>query len=549
MLTRRLLAWKLNRIAKRGSFLKNIRLYTCNNYFVTTPIFYVNAAPHIGHLYTAVLADSVARWHVLKGGRVTFTTGTDEHGLKIQQAAEKLQMTPQSHCDQISNKFKELFSLADIQYTDFIRTTEVRHKHSVSKFWETLQKNGYIYKGGYEGWYCVSDEAFLSENDVTEITEQDGSIVKVAIDSQQPVIWTKEENYMFRLSAFKEGLMKWIDEGVIKPQKFEGTVRQMVDDLQDLSVSRKRYRLNWGIPVPGDDTQTIYVWLDALVNYLTVSDYPDLSHDWPPDCHVVGKDILRFHAVYWPAFLMAANLPLPKRIQCHSHWLIDNCKMSKSRGNVVDPIDRIDRYTEDGLRYFLLKEGVPHSDGNYNDTKAVDYLNNDLSNTLGNLLSRCTSRKINSNMGQIFPALDREILEWKFSQNDIEMYRSLQQLPDIVDDLYKEYDLYKVIDCTQSYLRWANRLLQDHEPWQLTKTIDTFGHLKCLLHIVFETLRVNGIILQPIIPKVSSVLLDRLGISKEERMVKHISLKSNEQRDTKLGQSINVLFPRIQQDD
>ncbi|XP_076096792.1 methionine--tRNA ligase, mitochondrial-like isoform X1 [Mytilus galloprovincialis] len=545
MLTKSMLFRKKIVLIRCGRVFKQIRFYTCNNYFVTTPIFYVNAEPHIGHLYTAVLADSVARWHELKGGNVIFTTGTDEHGLKIQQAAEKFGLSPEQHCTNISKKFRDLFSITDIKYTDFIRTTENRHKEVVSHFWQSLIKNDHIYKGVYEGWYSVADEAYLSENEVIEIDDKDGNKVKVAYDSKHPVVWTKEDNYMFKLSKFKDGLTEWLDQGVIHPQKFEVMVRQWVDDLEDLSVSRQRNRLTWGIPVPGDNTQTIYVWLDALVNYLTVSGYPNESHDWPPDCHVVGKDILRFHAIYWPAFLLAAGLPLPKRIQSHSHFLVDNTKMSKSRGNVIDPFERVDRYTADGLRYFLLKTGVPHADCNYSDLKALDCLNNDLADKLGNLLNRCTSRKINTNFPDLFPALNQEILETKFSPEDVKMYKSLQQLPDMVDEHYNEYNIYKVIECVMMYIKWANKLIADNKPWQLKKKEEDLQFLKCLIHVVMETLRVNGIILQPIVPNLTDQLLGRLGIPSNERMVKNIHFGSKEISERRLGKSDGVLYPKI----
>lgn len=302
-----------------------------STFYVTTPIFYVNASPHIGHLYTALVADSLIRWNQLKGKQTLFATGTDEHGLKIQQAADKAGLPPKVYCDQVSATFKELFKKSNINYSTFIRTTDETHVKAVHHLWNTLDRNGFIYKGSYKGWYCVSDEAFLSDNDVMDIETESGQTQKVSKDSGHPVVWTEEDNYMFRLSHFRPQLLHWLDtnKGVIQPSKFERIVRSYIECLSDLSISRSRDRLSWGIPVPNDSSQVIYVWLDALTNYLTVTGYPGdgCGQHWPADCQVVGQDILKFHAVYWPAFLLGAGLPLPKKIICHSHWTVNGVKV------------------------------------------------------------------------------------------------------------------------------------------------------------------------------------------------------------------------------
>ncbi|XP_070538863.1 methionine--tRNA ligase, mitochondrial-like isoform X2 [Ptychodera flava] len=405
--------------------------------FITTPIFYVNAVPHIGHLYSATLADTLHRWHRLLGYEDTiFATGTDEHGLKVQQAAARHDKPTKLYCDEVSHKFKELFNECDIQYTDFIRTTEERHYEAVNYFWNKLMSNGYIYEGTYEGWYAVSDEAFLTDSQVKDIRDERGNVIKVSMETGNPVEWTQEKNYMFRLSDFGARLQKWLEDNpnAIKPAKFIGIVQQWIQEgLPDLSVSRQRDRLEWGIPVPGDETQTIYVWLDALVNYLTVCGYPHNTRLWP-GVNLVGKDILKFHAVYWPAFLMAADLPPPRSVLCHSHWTVNGQKMSKSKGNVVDPFEKVKTYTKDGLRYFLMREGVPHSDGDYSDEKVVRYLNAELVDTFGNLLSRCTGKALNPQ--QIFPAFDETSFPpvWndgcRVRKEDYELIQSMQQLPD-----------------------------------------------------------------------------------------------------------------------
>ncbi|XP_076454257.1 methionine--tRNA ligase, mitochondrial-like [Babylonia areolata] len=492
-------------------------------FYITTPIFYVNAAPHIGHLYTALLADVVARWQRLKGRQtVCFSVGTDEHGLKIQQAAEKAGASPSDYCDRVSQQFKDLFDQTNISYDDFIRTTQPRHYEAVQTFWETLSRRGHIYKGGYEGWYCVSDEAFLTEEEVQDGVTPDGQHAKVSVASGQPVVWMTEENYMFRLTAFRKELTSWLDSKAVQPPQFESLVRSWLDDLRDLSVSRQRQRLSWGIPVPGDTTQTVYVWLDALVSYLTVAGYPHNLRPgvWPPACQVIGKDILRFHAVYWPAFLLAAGMSPPRLLLCHSHWLVDGHKMSKSRGNIVDPLERLGRYSADGLRYFLLREGSLASDGNYSDARAVERINSELVNSLGNLLSRTTAPSVNRQ--QEFPPMvpDSDLRQY-LSESDLEMYWSLQRLPEQVDELYERFAFPRAIDLLMGHVHWANALVQLHQPWTLVKAEDSDGasrrHLGVVLHVAMETLRVCGVLLQPLVPQLADRLLTRLGVCQERR--------------------------------
>ncbi|XP_070173846.1 methionine--tRNA ligase, mitochondrial-like isoform X2 [Littorina saxatilis] len=491
-------------------------------FHITTPIFYVNAA---------LLADVAARWQRLKGRDVLFSTGTDEHGLKIQQAAEKHAASPKDYCDKVSAQFKDLFDQSGISYDEFIRTTDTRHNAAVDKFWETLQRRGYIYKGGYEGWYSVSDEAFLTEDEVQDGVTSDGQHAKVSISSGQPVTWTKEENYMFRLTAFQQQLTSWLDSKAIRPSQFEPMVRSWVDDLRDLSISRQRERLTWGIPVPGDETQTVYVWLDALVNYLTVAGYPQCVQPrcWPPQCQIIGKDILRFHAVYWPAFLFAADMAPPRTLLCHSHWTVEGHKMSKSRGNVVDPLERLGRFTADGLRYFLLREGSLGSDGNYSDARAVERINSDLVNSIGNLLSRTTAPSVNK--AQEFPPLESDAeLAAFFTDVDVKMYRSLQTLAEQADEHYGNYAFSRVIDLALGHIHWANAMVQNHQPWALVKLDDASSekHLKSVLHVAMETLRVCGILLQPMIPQLTDRLLTRLGVSEEERCISDVCDSGNE---------------------
>lgn len=291
-----------------------------------------------------------------------YSTGTDEHGIKVQRAAEGKNLDPQIFCDQVSCRFQKLCQEFNASNTHFIRTTDANHKEVVQKFWNKLKESGHIYKSKYQGWYCSSDEAFVTN--VEDVTK-DGVTKKVSSESGNEVEWIEEENYMFKLSQFQEPLLKWLDTvpPVIIPNSFHSLVKQTVSrGIQDLSISRPSSRLSWAIPVPNDESQTIYVWLDALVNYLTVAGYPD-AKQWPPDLHVIGKDILKFHAIYWPAFLMAVGMEPPRRILCHSHWTISDEKMSKSKGNVVDPFKKALEFSPEGLRYFLLRQGLPDHDG------------------------------------------------------------------------------------------------------------------------------------------------------------------------------------------
>lgn len=486
-------------------------------YFITTPIFYVNAGPHLGHHHTVVLADSLHRLHRLlaPSSPTIFSTGTDEHGLKIQQAASKAKQDELSFCYRISKQFKDLFDSTGITYTDYVRTTEERHKACVRHFWEVLQKKEHIYIGTYKGWYSTQEELFLSDSEIKEVPKEDGTPQKVSVESGHPVEWMEEKNYVFRLSRFQDDLIHWLKSpGVVKPAKFQDLLVHWIRaGLQDLSVSRQSSRVKWGIRVPGDETQTIYVWLDALVNYLTVSGYPGPNHTWPPDCHVIGKDILKFHGIYWPAFLIAAGLEPPRSILCHSHWTVNNEKMSKSKGNVLCPVKKVDKYTADGIRYFLLREGVPHSDGNFNSVKVQRLLNAELADTLGNLLSRCTAPLVNKQ--QIFPAYNSKSFEELPDGQKVLV--ELQGLPDKVKARYLEGNIYQGLDEVMHVLRRTNAVVQDAKPWELAKSPDAGHRLDAVLHMALEVLRVSAIVLQPVIPVLSTKILDKLQVGVDER--------------------------------
>lgn len=366
-------------------FPSNARHYSLQNapspkpHYTTTPIFYVNADPHIGHLHSLVLADVFSRWAQWRNKgwseppsddkfdstpttRAIFATGTDEHGIKIQQRAEILKEEPRDLCDRVSQRFRLLAEKAKASHTRFIRTTDEDHVEAVKHFWNELEKRGYIYKGTHEGWYAVSDEAFYTSTQIKP--QEEGSEIMVSIETGSVVEWSSEETYKFKLSEFKDRLLQWLEanpRAVVPASVKDQLVAEIQRGLKDLSVSRPRSRLHWGIPVPSDSNHTIYVWLDALTNYLTVSGYPWKGIEgmgcWPTDVQVIGKDILRFHAIYFPAFLMALDLPLPKHTVTHGFWSMEGVKMSKSRGNVVDPFKMIDEIGVEDMRWALCRMG------------------------------------------------------------------------------------------------------------------------------------------------------------------------------------------------
>ncbi|XP_074505450.1 methionine--tRNA ligase, mitochondrial [Sebastes fasciatus] len=529
------------------------------SYYITTPIFYVNASPHLGHLYSAVLADCLHRYKLLQGFNSKFATGTDEHGLKIQQAAEAAGKDPLTFCTEVSERFKHLFSSCNVSCTDFIRTTEQRHRQAVEHFWSVLWNTGLIYKGSYEGWYSTQDESFLTASQVADALDSSGKEIKVSLESGHKVEWMKEENYMFRLSAFRSQLLDWLggNPRAIQPERFHQEVLQWLqEDLPDLSVSRQRSRLQWGIPVPGDAEQTIYVWLDALVNYLAVAGYPD-KHDqwWNVAHHIVGKDILKFHAIYWPAFLLGAGLPLPQTIYVHSHWTVGGKKMSKSLGNVVDPLERSQMFTTDGMRYFLLRQGVPDSDCDYTDGKVIKLLNAELADSLGGLLNRCTAPALNP--AQVYPSFCPQSFprdqEGRAVVEDYHMLDAVRNLPAVVEQHYESMHVYKALEAIGSCVRQTNGFIQRHVPWKLDRRDSKDQRwLDTINHVSLECLRIYGTLLQPVVPGISDKLLSRLGVRPGERSWADVSFLPRFQGNDcpfegrALGSDSGVLFSRLE---
>jgi methionyl-tRNA synthetase len=505
-----------------------------SSYYITTPIYYVNDVPHIGHAYTSVASDVLARFMRLDGRDVKFLTGTDEHGQKVEKSAEKAGIDPQTFTDNVSVAFRNLGDLLNLSNDDFIRTTEERHKIAAQALWKKLEENGAIYLGKYAGWYSVRDEAFYAESELIDKMAPTGA----------PVEWVEEPSYFFALSKFQDKLLEFYEQnpGFICPSSRKNEVVSFVKSgLHDLSVSRTSFK--WGIPVPRhceEDSQNantdaatsvgsprysrddasehiMYVWLDALTNYMSAVGYPnldsaDFTKFWPADLHIIGKDILRFHAVYWPAFLMAADLALPKRVFAHGWWTNDGQKMSKSIGNVVSPEDLIEEFGRDPVRYFLMREMIFGNDGNYSRSSLIARINSELANNIGNLAQRTLSF-VQKNADGIVPLChSTEGGNPAINCALLELARSLR--PKFVAAM-EEQDINSVLDGAINLASEANIYIDQKAPWNLKKTDPE--EMKRVLYVLLEVLRYIGIYMQPFTPTAAAKLLDLLAISKDQR--------------------------------
>uniref|UniRef100_A0A0K0FLJ5 Methionine--tRNA ligase, mitochondrial n=1 Tax=Strongyloides venezuelensis TaxID=75913 RepID=A0A0K0FLJ5_STRVS len=529
--------------------LKNVSslkiLFSRKKTFITSPIYYVNASPHIGHVYSTVIADAAFRYDKLRNPSTNnndfiFITGTDEHGQKVQKAANNANKSPKEFCDDISKNFRDIFNNLNIKYTHFARTTDESHIKCVQKMWEILYSKGYIYKSKYSGYYSHVDEAFYKEKDVEEI-EKDNKITLISKETKNEVQYLEEENYMFKLENLYPKIKKWITENdVIRPKHYINQILMYMNEVEDLSISRDVKRMNWGIPVPNDPSQTIYVWMDALMNYMSAVRQPnDHLIQWPPSWQIIGKDIMKFHAIYWPAFLLAADMELPKKLFIHGHWTIDNVKMSKSLGNVVNPFELSNVLSPDGLRYFLLKQGVPDSDNNYSNRKAINLVNADLVNNIGNLLSRSTVKRLNP-VQLYFPenysSLDPKILDE--AQDIVEELKVLSQK---VNQHYENLIFYKGLEEIMSVCKKVNTFFHNTQPWKKSSG----NELSSILYITYETLRVIGLLMQPITPNYSSNLLNQLGIPENKRTLNYANFSLDEFTRTSLSKEQKPLLKRI----
>ena len=483
-----------------------------NKFYITTPIYYPSAKPHMGHAYSSVAADVIARFKKIEGYDVFFLTGTDEHGLKIQKAAEKKGKFPLDFCNEISKTFIDLSRTLNLSNTDFIRTTEERHKQTVQKLWSILEKNNQLYLSKYAGWYSVSDEAYYSED---EIHELDGK--KISKSSGNSVEWMEEESYFFKLSEWQKPLLKFYKENpdFIKPESRRNEVISFVSNgLKDLSVSRTTF--NWGVPIPNSKKHVMYVWLDALTNYLSATNYfSDHNGFWPASVHIIGKDILRFHAVYWPAFLMAANIPLPKQIFGHGWILSGDEKMSKSKGNILDPIELINQYGSDEIRYYLMKDVIFGLDGKINLDNFKTTIN-DLANNIGNLSNRIFTI-LEKNYNCKIPTINKEHT----------INSSLIVDKKKLINLMNSYEIHNYTKEIHSYSSIVNKYVNDNEPWN--KKINSEQNIKNILFSSLFALRNIFILLYPIMPTVSKKFLKNINIQTPALDLLNLKLNSGNQ--------------------
>ena len=506
-----------------------------NNYYITTPIYYPSAKPHMGHAYSSIVADFFARFKRISEHNVFFLTGTDEHGQKIQRAALEAKKDPLDFCNEISSNFKDLSAILNLSNDDFIRTTEKRHKMAVENLWNILEKKNEIYLSKYSGWYSVSDEAFYSESEI-----EDKDNVKVNKLSGSKVEWVEEESFFFKLSNWEKKLLDYYDKnpGFIRPESRRNEVISFVKGgLKDLSVSRKS--ISWGINVPSHKNHIIYVWLDALTNYLSALDYPNIDNDkyknfWPASVHIIGKDILRFHAVYWPAFLLAANLPLPKTIYGHGWILSNEEKMSKSKGNILDPLEIIDKYGLDPLRFYLLKEVSFGNDGNISKEKLENCINSDLANNYGNLCQRV----ISFNEKNLNLEIPKNI---KFNNEDLNLLNRFKENYSKIENAINKQDINFYMNFLMETLFAANKYFNDQEPWNKKNDLD---RLNTIIYVSLELIRKISILMYPIIPETSLKALNIFNI--KEKDINFNSLINNEflKQGMKINK-INILIKKI----
>jgi methionyl-tRNA synthetase len=504
-----------------------------DKFFITTPIYYVNDAPHIGHAYTSLTTDAIARFMRLSGFEVKYLTGTDEHGQKVEKSAAIAGKSPQEFADEISRSFQLLLGKLNISNDDFIRTTEGRHKKAVEALWQKLEESNNIYLGKYSGWYSVRDEAFYDESEIENGIAPTGA----------PVEWIEEPSYFFALSKWQDKLLEFYEKNpdfIIPKSRRNEVISFVKGGLHDLSVSRSS--LKWGIPVPGNEKHTIYVWLDALTNYIAALGYPEKQKDfakfWPANAHIVGKDILRFHAVYWPAFLMATGIEIPKSIVAHGWWTNEGQKISKSVGNVIDPFKLVDDFGIDNVRYFLLREVIFGNDGNYSRENLILRVNSELSNKIGNLVQR-TCAFVYKNCDEKVPTVSKDYI------NEIYQSELFIKIAEILGDnqtLMSKYNINAVLDNIMYITEQANMYIDKEAPWALKKT-DPEKMIK-VLFCLMEIIRYIAILLLPFIPESADQILTQLGVPNDQRQFSHLK-KEFALKSGSIIAEPKPIFPRL----
>ena len=509
-------------------------------FYITTAIAYMNGPPHLGHAYEAILTDVMARFQRLAGREVHFLTGTDEHGEKVLKTADKNGVPVQDFVDGNAAIFKQMAETLTISNDDFIRTTEPRHHKASQAIWQRLQENGDIYLDSYKGWYSVREEGYFTEDELTVVP---GTGERLTPNGTEAT-WVEEDSYFFKLSDYTDKLLAYYEanSGFIQPkERYNEIVSFVKGGLKDLSISRHKDRLPWGIPVPGDADHVMYVWLDALTNYITAIGYPDTSADlyqkfWPAQYHVIGKDITRFHAVYWPAFLMAADLPLPEVIFAHGFINVQGQKMSKSIGNVLSPDDLINTYGVDQTRYVLMRD-IPHGqDGNFGHIPAVNRMNADLANGLGNLAQRSLSMMY-KNCDQAIP------VPGAFTAQDEELLQGLytKMIPAAMAQV-DSFKLHRALEDIWTYVAEANAYIDAQAPWTLRK--EDPARMQTVLYVLAEAIRCITIAAQAVVPTSASKLLDQLKIPEDARSFAAVNADHALEGGTAIEQPQGV-FPRI----
>ena len=521
-------------------------------------------------MYTMILADVLKRWQTLAGKQALLCTGTDEHGMKVQQAAAVEDVPPMQWCDENAAKFMSLAEVSQIDFDRFIRTTDPDHIDAVKHFWFLLEQGGHIYESKHEGWYCISDECFYPESLIEKTQDPfTGEVFMASSETGNKVEWTEEKNYHFRMTGLKDKLLKFYEENpewIVPASRMNQVVDWVKNNLEDLSISRPVKRLGWGISVPNDESQTIYVWVDALINYMTFAGFPNWAPGqsqqggWPADVHVIGKDILRFHCVYWPALLLALDLPLPKKVLSHAHWTMDHRKMSKSIGNVVNPFSAIERFGLDAMRFYMIHDGGISDDADYHNEIIVTRYKKNLQGGVGNLLARITRSKVwnlreavkAAHDGSNVALTDHPVMEHctkhiEFLENlvpsvtqkmeKLNPSAALHEIMNAVAEVCLQYPskTYAITFRHQilTVSLQGNKFITNAAPWDLVKGDDAQRQLgEKVIFLVGETLRMVGILLQPVMPDKATMLLDILEVSPEKRWLENAKFNSDSEYGT-----------------